>query len=1024
VKVTGTVVAEDGEEVIGASIVVKGTPTGTVTNFDGTFQLDVPQSATTLVVSYIGMRSQEVAIKSVMHIVLQADSQDLDEVIVVGYGTQRKRDVTSAISRVGGEELANIASASFDSQLAGRAAGVLVTTPSGVLGASPQFNIRGTSTMSSNSQPLIILDGVPLSSGDMGVLSGSNYNAMADINPNDIESIEILKDGAATAVYGSRAANGVVLITTKKGSKGAAKVTYDGYIGFGTPTKTYDLLNARDFVTIANEKMANAGKADVAVYNANDPDINWNDYVYRTGLQHTHTVAASGGSEKNSYYFSLGYTNQEGIVRNNQLERFNIKGDVTQQATKWLKVGLNVQASRGSTRGFLNGTNNLSAVGYGIVRMFPNVSVFDDSHPTGYNIDREDAKALGRGSNLAINEDKTPNIVWVLDKNKMRTSNARIIGGGWGEITFMDGLTLRTQAGMDYSSLKDFRFRDPASGDAIDVGDIYDYRVTRVNWNWQNVLNFYRTFDGVHNLSATAVQEYTYNEYERTGAYVSDISDTYFNNHIISNTYVNQLVYGGTTQNGLASYLFRANYNYDSKYYIGASVRADGLSRLPKDSRWGTFYGASAAWRLSREGFWKDTSVSSWLDDLRIRASYATIGNSEIGYDKIKGNISNDFPYMNSYTPVGYGSSVGIAWTNFGNDKLKWETTETFDIGLDGTLFNNRLTFEMAYWQKNTKDLVMQVSTAPSLGVPGNSYFTNNGKLSNSGFELSLGADVISNRKFKWHADFNFSTLKNKVKQLNNSEDVYPDNYVIVREGESYRTLYGYQFVTVNKANGNAVYEKANGDLVQAVGSTGTYAKFDEDNPNDVSQTTSLNTTDRVLLGKTLPAWFGGFNNTFTYGDFDLNVFFRFSGGNKVMNVTRQTSLLNMKFANNGTEILKRWQSPENPGNGIIPKIGNSTTLHNTQFNDGYTDSRFVENGSYLKLSTLTLGYTLPKEITSKLNVTRMRFYLQGTNIFTISGYKGMDPETLSSANEYGSGVDFNGMPQQSTFTFGANITF
>lgn len=329
--------------------------------------------------------------------------------------------------------------------------------------------------------------------------------------------------------------------------------------------------------------------------------------------------------------------------------------------------------------------------------MLPNVSVFDDTHPTGYNIDLEKGQALGRGINNTYIDNNIPNIVWVLDTNKMKTTNSRMIGGGWAEITFMEGLTLRTQGGMDYSSLSDFRYRDPASGDGFESGDIYDCRVTKINWNWQNVLNFYRTFNDVHHLSATAVQEYTYNEYERIGVYVSELSDTYFQDHVISDTYSNQLVYGGKTFNGLSSYMLRANYNYDSKYYIGGSIRTDGLSRLPSDSRWGTFYGASAAWRLSREAFWRDAPVANWVDDLRIRASYATIGNSEIGYDKTKGNISNDFPYMNSYQPVGYGSSVGIAWTNFGNEALKWETTETFDLGIDDTLFNNRITFEMAY---------------------------------------------------------------------------------------------------------------------------------------------------------------------------------------------------------------------------------------------------------------------------------------------------------------------------------------
>ncbi|MCC8094156.1 MAG: hypothetical protein LIP05_01585 [Tannerellaceae bacterium] len=404
-----------------------------------------------------------------------------------------------------------------------------------------------------------------------------------------------------------------------------------------SPTKTYDLLNAEQFVLINNEKRTNVGSSELAVYDSNGPDTNWNDYVYRTGFQQSHNVSAGGGSDKNTYYFSFGYTNQEGIVRNNNLERFNLKGDLTQEATRWLKIGLNVQASRGTTTGFLNGPNNLSGASYATLRMLPNVSVFDDTHPTGYNIDLEKGQALGRGINNTYIDNNIPNIVWVLDTNKMKTTNSRMIGGGWAEITFMEGLTLRTQGGMDYSSLSDFRYRDPASGDGFESGDIYDYRVTKINWNWQNVLNFYRTFNDVHHLSATAVQEYTYNEYERIGVYVSELSDTYFQDHVISDTYSNQLVYGGKTFNGLSSYMLRANYNYDSKYYIGGSIRTDGLSRLPSDSRWGTFYGASAAWRLSREAFWRDAPVANWVDDLRIRASYATIGNSEIGYDKTKG---------------------------------------------------------------------------------------------------------------------------------------------------------------------------------------------------------------------------------------------------------------------------------------------------------------------------------------------------------------------------------------------------
>jgi TonB-linked SusC/RagA family outer membrane protein len=1015
-KVTGTVIsAEDDGPIIGASIVVAGTTIGTVTDHNGAFTLDVPSNAQKLIISYIGMKSVEVTVKPIIRVSMESDSQNLDEIIVVGYGTQRKKDVTSAISKVGGEDLANLAAPSFDTQLAGRAAGVQVTTPSGVLGSGPQFKVRGMSTISASSQPLFIIDGMPLAVGDnstgstgLGMLY-AEYNAMSDINPNDIESIEILKDGAATAIYGSRAANGVILITTKKGSKGRTSVNYDGYITAASPAKLHDLLGAKDFVTIANEKYVNWGMRGQAVYDPNGPDTNWNDYIFRTGFQHNHSLSASGGTDKSQYYVSLGFTEQEGIVRANDLNRLSLKADLTQQATKWFRIGLNGQMTRTIMNGVMNGENSLGGVGFAGTRMLPNVDVYNPNDPTGYNIDAENRKALGRGGNLSYIDNGVQNIVWALDNNVNRTTNTRVIGGGWGEITFMDGLTFKTQAGLDIANVRDYMYWDTESGDGYGYGGlISEVNSTYATWNWQNVLNFTRTFNSVHNLTATAVQEYTHSETEYMDGSVYELSDPFFSEHIISNTFGQKDVGGWKSENGLASYMFRANYNYDSKYYIGASIRYDGLSKLPKDTRWGTFWGASAAWRLSREKFWTDAPVNEWFNDLRLRASYATIGNSALG---------SDYPYLGTYGAKLVGPMAGIAWNVMGNNNLKWETTETFDIGLDGALFNNRLTFEIAYWQKNSKDLVLQVPTPPTMGIPNNYYYDNIGKIKNSGFELTVGGTIINTKDWNWHSDINFSTVNNTVKVLYGGTDII-DNYTIIREGESYQSLYGYDYYGVNAANGNPIWRKADGSLVQfdTFGAY-DYAEYDPSNPEDVSKPSSLTNDDRKILGKSMPTWYGGWNNTVTFRDFDLNVFFRFSGGNKLMNASRQSSLLNMDFANNGTELLGRWVSPEQPGDGMTPKIGYGDGA--ALFNDGFSDSHFVENASYLKLATLTLGYTIPKTIVSKLGMSKIRLYLQGQNLFTITGYSGLDPETQSR-----NGVDWNGMPQQRSFTFGANVTF
>ena len=972
-------------------------------------------SAGTLVISFIGMQSQEVKIKPVVKVVLKSDAETLDEVVVVGYGTQRKKDVTSAISKVGGEDLSNLAAPSFDTQLAGRAAGVQVTTPNGVLGSGPQFKVRGMSTISSSSQPLFIIDGMPLSTGSngdgekgMGQLYAS-YNAMADINPNDIESVEILKDGAATAIYGSRAANGVVLITTKKGSKGHTKVTYDAYVSAAQASKLHELLNAKDFVTIANEKYENRDMKGQAVYDPEGPNTNWNDYLYRTGIQHSHTVSASGGTDKSQYYFSIGYTNQEGIVRANDMNRFSIKGDLTQQATKWLRLGINGQMTHTVLNGIMNEENSLGSIGFAGARMLPNVDVFNADDVTGYNIDEVDRKSLGRGCNLKTIDNGIQNIVWALDNNVNRTKNDRMIGGGFAEITFMEGLTFKTQASMDIANVTDFMSWNSESGDGYGYGGlIQDVRSSYKTWNWQNVINFNHTFNMVHNITATAVQEYTHSEMEYITPSITQLSDSFFEDHIISGTFGDKDVAGYTTENGLASYMLRANYNFDSKYYLGASIRYDGLSRLPKDTRWGAFWGVSAAWRISRENFWSTSSLNNWFNDLRLRASYATIGNSELG---------SDFPYLGTYGPVLIGNSTGIAWDRMGNNSLKWETTETFDIGLDGALFDNRMTFEIAYWQKNSKDLVLAVPTAPTMGIPGNNYFDNIGKIKNSGVEITLGGTIINTKDWKWQSDINFSTVKNTVKELYGGNDII-SNYTIIREGESYKSLYGYDYYGVNKTNGNPIWRKADGTLVQfdTFGSY-DYAVYDPENPTDVSQPSSLTESDRKILGHSMPTWYGGWNNTVTFRNFDLNVFFRFSGGNKIMNATRQSILLNTEFANNGTEILGRWVSEDQPGDGMTPRIGYGDSM--VLFNDGFTDSHFVENANYLKLANLSIGYTLPKSIVSKLGMNNIRFYLQGQNLFTITPYSGLDPETNTQL-----GVDWGGMPQQRSYTFGVNVIF
>ena len=1003
-QVRGTIVDEAGEPIIGASVQLKSDKTkGASTDMDGKFTLSVPNNAV-LVISSIGMKTQEVVAKPTMNITMKADNELLDEVVVVGYGTQRKKDVTSSIAKVNGDELANLATASFDTQLAGRATGVQVIQPSGVLGAAPTFRVRGISSLTGGTQPLIIVDGVPMTSGD---ISGGTaaFNALTDLNPEDIASLDILKDGAATAIYGSRAANGVVLITTKKGNKGTAKVNYSGYVGIAKASKLYDLLNGEQFTTIANEKLALWGEPALAVYDGTN--TNWNDYIYRNAFQQSHTLSLSGGTDKSQYYFSIGYTGQDGIIIANDLRRLSVKADGSSAINKWLNVGVGLSGTKTDINGILQGTNSLGDASFAGIRMLPNVPVMNPDDFTGYNIDAKNRKALGRGSNIEPISNNIPNIIWSLEQNRNGGQSYRLIGNTFAEVNIAKGLKFKTLTGMDVTLLNNLTSWDPYSGDGLGYGGLIDQTNNKfVNWNWQNILSYVNTFDQVHNVDLTAVQEYTHSRNDWNEMSVKQISDPFFMDNIISRTFGSDEVYGGSTFYGLASYMLRANYNYDSKYYIGASIRRDGLSRLPKESRWGTFWGASAAWRLSREKFWADSSINDILSDFRIRGSYATVGNQDIG---------GNFPYINSYEPQKYGAQNAMAWLNMGNRNLKWETTETYDIGVDGAFLNNRITFELAYWNKNSKNLVMQVPTAPSMGVPFNYYYDNIGRVNNYGIEFSIGATIINNNDFKWKSDFNISTLKNKVVELLDHKDII-GSYSIVREGEPMNSIYGYDYVGVNKENGNPIYRKTDGTMVQRdiVGSYG-WAVYDEANPADVSKSGSLSATeDRRVLGNVLPTWYGGWTNTFTYKGFDLTAFLRFSGGNKIYNATRQEDLLNMSFSNNGTEILGRWQSKENPGDGVTPLIG---YFDDNAINfSGSATSRFLESGNYLKLSTLSLGYTLPKSTLQPLGLSNVRLYVQGQNILTFTKYKGLDPEQT--------GINYGDKPQQSIYTFGVNIGF
>ena len=1016
------------EGIPGVTVLVKGTSDGASTNSDGGFTLTVPSGDAILVFSSVGYISQErpVGTDSNITITLATDVKQLTEVVVTGYGTQERRDVTGSIASVQGEAIANLASPSFVQQLAGRSAGVTITTPSALLGQQPRILIRGVNSISSGTTPLIVVDGVPIFTGNQSQLgAGFTNNPLADINPSDIESYEVLKDGSATAIYGSRAANGVILITTKKGKKGRSQATYDTYVGVAKTLKRYNVLNAQDFITISNEKQANASSVPItqpiaANFNVDGAPVStdWQNEVFRTGVQQNHVLAVSGATDHSNYYFSGGYTSQKGVVRGNELKRFSFRANLNQDVKDWFRVGMTLGATRTQTLGLNTAAAGLSGNVTNALSAFPNVPA---RNPDGTPYVDPTSGTLGQGNNAQAISFAYPNIIFQIDNNIYRNISYRVLGNIFGEIEPVKGLRLRGQLGTDTNLNDDFQYLDPRQGDGRSSnGIVLQSQAPNVRWNSQTTLTYQRTLGENQKINVIVGGEWQKSRQQFFAAQGQGLSDLYFgSNNLITGTVTTPTVFGGFVERGYQSYFGRLNYSLLDRYLITGTLRADRISSLPEANRLGYFPGASVGWRVSQEPFIKGLSLT-WLSDLKLRASYALVGNTEIG----------DFPYVGLYGPGKYGSQSGLGYnTNgqFGNDKLKWENSKKLDYGLDLGLFDNRVTVTADYYRNNNDDLILFVRTPISLGVPLNGYNANVGAMTSDGFELGINTVNIRNEDFSWSTNFNFSTNHTNITRLANGGEDLLNPYNVTRINNGIGEIYGYDFQGVNSANGNPLYKKRDGSLVQGNLTTSTYAVYDPNAPGDVTKPAVLSAaTDRFALGNSNPTYFGGLTNTVTYKGLDFEIFARYSGGNKIMNVTRQ-QLLRMDFVNNSTEILDRWATPGQQTN--VPKaiLGRSdfTNLNNA------ASTRFVESGDFIRIQNITLGYTLPKSVVGFSTLSRVRIFGQVQNAFTFTKYKGVDPEvnsnitsTQGNTSNNQSGIDNNSNPQQRVFTGGLNVAF
>ena len=1012
--VSGTLKDERGKPVANATVLVKGTVVGTSTDAEGKFSLSVPASGRTLVVSGIGFTSQDVSIgnKTNFDITMTSSDVDMEEVVVVGYGVQQKKAFTGSASKIDAKEFATLVTPSIDKQLAGRAAGVQVSNAGGDPSAPARIRIRGVNSISQGQSPLIVVDGVPFITGNLA--ANVNSNALGDINPNDIENIEVLKDGSATAIYGSRAANGVIMITTKKGDKtGKMKVNYDAIFGFSSAASRFDLLNANEFVTIANEKRSNAGLAAAARPSATGTNTDWQDVVFNdNALAVQQNISFSGGTQKSSYFFSFNYSDQKGILISNRNKAYRVRFNFDTEVNKFVKFGNNLTLSKQDDLGQNDGTNALSGSIASTLRMLPNVEPFNPNHPTGYNIQGPALNTVGFGPNTIAVDDNYTNPAFTLNENIFASDKLRAVNNSYLEFSLLKGLKFRSSFTFDILNEYAFSSNSPLHGDGFGArGSATNTSQEIQRWVLQNYLNYNKSF-GNHNFFLTAGQEAQKDQSRFVQGTIQQLSDPFFiTQNIITNSGALQFGSGGFGRSGFQSLFGRLNYDFKNKYFLQGSVRRDGQSSLAPENRFGVFPGFSAGWRISEEKFWKNSKLLNNLNEVKIKTSYAIVGNQLGG-----------FPFLSTFSSAPYGNIPGLAPNLVGNRALQWEQNKKYDVGIEVGIKDGRYNLGVDWFLNDLDNLVLGVPTPNSAGIPGNSISQNIGTARNNGLEITLGGDIIRSKNFTWNSSWNHTFITNKITSLysvgGNPITEIPGTYNLLKVGTSLNILWGYQFAGVNTANGNPMYLNAAGAMVQHNIANGAYYFANNLNDPTFGAQTSLGVTDRRDLGLSLPTYYGGWNNSFKYKQFSVDMLIRYSGGNKIMNVTRQEALLSQNFHNNGREILDRWTTPGQSTN--VPRIVQGQGNNINQ--NGLATSRFVEPGDFVRLQNLTFNYTMnPKLVSDKTNgyIKSVRFFVQGQNLAVWTKYSGLDPENASQ-----NGLDNAVSPQLRVISTGLSFGF
>lgn len=1000
IDVTGQVInSEDGSALPGVSVAIKGTTTGAITDAEGRYRITVPNAESILVFSFVGFLTAEITTgnRTTIDVRLAGDLKSLSEVVVVGYGTQKKSDLTGSVSSITAKDIRQVPVASLDQALQGRATGVQVTQASAAPGGGVSIRIRGGNSIQASNEPLFVIDGIPIFPSNAtfapGNAGGQAQNALANLNPGDIESMEVLKDASATAIYGSRGANGVVIITTKRGKSGATNVDVENYYGIQQVARQLPLLNAAEFAEIANESRVNRSQApiftpdQIASFQNNSTD--WQSQVFRTAPIRNHQVTVSGGNDATRFALAGNYFEQQGVVLNSGFTRASLRVNLDKNVTKRLSIGNSLQISRAWNNQQVTDITRGGVVNGSLV-FSPTLPVRDPQ--TGqFTFDNSSVPGSQQVGNPVQDALETLN----------RTVTNRMLGSVYAEYGILTGLRLRTSFGVDYQAgRRDFyapstnnRGRNAFGSALVEKKDVIS-PVSTVT------LTYDRTF-GTNQITLLA----GYESQTQTVDFLQSSATNFPTNALeADNLSLGQVVgtpFSGRSLWRLDSWFGRANYTLASKYLFTATFRADGSSRFGAGNKWGYFPSAALGWRLNEEDFIKDLNIFS---NLKLTASWGLTGNQEIGlYQSLAGLNTVRYPF-------GEVINIGLAPDRLPNSDLRWERTSQYNFALETGILENRVTLEAAYYYKKTQDLLLNVDLPRTTGF--STFLRNIGSVENRGLELTLNSANLTGQ-FKWNMGGNITFNRNKVLALGPGETfrlapgtgdghLQITNSSILQVGQPVGVFFGL------KTDG--IYQTGD-QIIPGSNSFGSTA------PGDIRYVDSngdgiVNNSDRTIIGNPQPDFFFGFTNNFSYKNLDLAVFFQGTHGNDVWNVNSHELYRNDGATNNSREVLNRWR-PDTPSD-YWPSAKNRPFV---------LSDRHIEDASFLRLRNVTLGYNLPTNTLGLKWLRSLRVYAQAQNLLTITNYSGFDPEVNSlGQNPVGIGIDRGSFPMARTYTFGINL--